>query len=330
VRIQRRDAAEMRAIPAEADSQCGVFTVGQALAAGWRRPALTRAVDSGHLMRPRTGAYALSSASLGLFERQAADRDFLLAGVASALRVARSTVSHASAAAVHGLPLLSLPPVPCLTLPPERRTREAGLHVHRQPISDAERQSFGSIPVTRVARTCLDVTRESGLRAGLVTTDAALRRGVLTPQELRAAYAALRGRAGLSDGDALVRLADGRSESPLESVSRFAMRALEPQPELQVCLLDALGRFIARVDFFWREFGLVGEADGMGKYDEAELRHEKRRSDALVNAGFHVTRWGWSTAMNPPQLQRQIQQALQRCATQPSVIVRPGVSARQR
>jgi hypothetical protein len=50
----------------------------------------------------------------------------------------------------------------------------------------------------------------------------------------------------------------------------------------------------------------------MAKYDGDELRHEKRRSDALVNAGFQVTRWGWSTAMDPPKLQRQIQQALHR------------------
>jgi hypothetical protein len=302
----------MRPIPAEAAEQFGVFTVEQALAAGWKGPALTRAVDLAQLCRPRRGTYALSSAALGLSERPAAERESQLAGVAASFRVSGSVVSHASAAAVHGLPLLALPTVPCLTLPPERRTREAALHVHRQPLTAAEVEDFGPIPVTRVARTCLDVTRESGLRAGLVTTDAALRRGVLRPEELRAAYATLRGRAGLSDGDAVVRLASGLSESPLESISRFAMQGLEPQPELQVRILDAQGDFIARVDFFWREFGLVGEADGMGKYDEAELRHEKRRSDALVNAGFLVTRWGWSTAMNPPKLRRQIEQALQR------------------
>jgi hypothetical protein len=136
--------------------------------------------------------------------------------------------------------------------------------------------------------------------------------GLLTSDELRAADAALRGRAGLADGDALVRLANGLSQSPLESVSRCSMRGLKHQPELQVGLLDAHGQFIARVDFFWLEFGLVGEADGMAKYDGAELRHEKHRSDALVNAGFQVTRWGWSTAMDPPRLQRQIEQALHR------------------
>jgi hypothetical protein len=81
---------------------------------------------------------------------------------------------------------------PCPTLPPERRTREATLHVHRQRLTAAEFDSLGPIPVTRVARTCIDVTRESGLRAGLVTVDAALRLGLLTSDELRAAYAELR------------------------------------------------------------------------------------------------------------------------------------------
>jgi very-short-patch-repair endonuclease len=93
-----------------------------------------------------------------------------------------------------------------------------------------------------------------------------------------------------------VRLANGLSESPLESLSRFSMRGLEHQPQLQVRIYALNGSIIARVDFFWPEFALVGEADGMDKYDAEELKNEKRRAEALANAGFRITRWGWSTA----------------------------------
>jgi hypothetical protein len=160
----------------------------------------------------------------------------------------------------------------------------------------------------------VDLTREQGLLAGIVAADAALRQHLMTPAELSGAYGTLAGRAGLHDGDALVRLSSGLSESPLESISRISMRHLAHQPELQVAIMSVEGHFIARVDFFWREFGLIGEADGYAKYDSAELRSEKRRQDALLKTGLVVTRWNWATAMNPQRLCDQINQALAQAA----------------
>lgn len=60
----------------------------------------------------------------------------------------------------------------------------------------------------------------------------------------------------------VVRFADGRSESPLESISRVAFHELglpAPEPQVEVWLGDEL---LARVDFFWRHRKTVGEADG--------------------------------------------------------------------
>jgi hypothetical protein len=223
-------------------------------------------------------------------------------------------ISHASAAAAHGLPLLKIPNNPCITLPTQQHTSEAAVHVHRQPIERSQRQRHGSLNVTTVPRSCVDLTREHGLLAGIVAADAALHHRLMTPAELSAMYRKLAGRAGLRDGDALVRLSNGLSESPLESISRISMRPLPHQPELQITIRSIEGHFIARADFFWREFGLIGEADGFAKYDDAELRSEKRRQDALLRTGLVVTRWNWATAMNPPRLCDQVTQALAQAA----------------
>jgi hypothetical protein len=92
-----------------------------------------------------------------------------------------------------------------------------------------------------------------------------------------------------------IEFADGRSESPLESASRLKLAGLVPAPALQTSIFGHDGRFLARSDFLWEEFGVVGEADGMEKYDDPDgtsLRREKLRQEALEQSGLIVVRWG--------------------------------------
>ncbi len=50
-----------------------------------------------------------------------------------------------------------------------------------------------------------------------------------------------------------------------------------------------------RVDFWWSQQGVIGEADGRVKYtDEDVLWREKRRRDALEELGLRVVRWSWT------------------------------------
>ena len=96
------------------------------------------------------------------------------------------------------------------------------------------------------------------------------------------------------------RFADGRAESPLESVSRVACHELglpAPEAQVEVWLGDEL---IARVDFLWRGQLTVGEADGKAKYLRVEdLWAEKRREDRLRRVGLSVARWEWQEAWRP-------------------------------
>jgi Transcriptional regulator, AbiEi antitoxin len=302
----------VRAIPVQAVQQFGVFTAAQAAESGWSAGALHHATTSGTLIRLRRGAFALADA----VETGPALAQLRLGqqGIAAALRIPAATVSHASAVAVHGLPLLEIPQQPCVTLNPPLRTRDAALHVHRQPIPAGQLDRASDVSLTSVARSCIDLTREFGLAAGLVAADAALHRGLCTAAELRAVYRTCRGRAGLSSGRQIVELLDARSESPLESISRLAMVSLGPLPKSQVEVFSTDGRFIARVDFYWDTLGVVGEADGRQKYTDDALWREKLRQDALTDRGLVVERWGWSVARRPHVLRARLQQAFRRAA----------------
>lgn len=79
---------------------------------------------------------------------------------------------------------------------------------------------------------------------------------------------------------------NGLSESPGESLSRLRMKEYGfPDPVLQQ-VLRVGSQFLARVDFYWRRWRLVGEFDGMGKYETGQtLAQEKVREDDLRDRG---------------------------------------------
>ncbi|WGT46915.1 hypothetical protein [Tessaracoccus lacteus] len=72
-------------------------------------------------------------------------------------------------------------------------------------------------------------------------------------------------------------------------------------------LFDRNGILIARPDFLWEGVRLVGEVDGRWKYDEL-LRHgetsadvimrEKRREEAIRQAGYWIVRWDWKAIVD--------------------------------
>jgi len=55
----------------------------------------------------------------------------------------------------------------------------------------------------------------------------------------------------------------------------------------------------------WEEFGVVGEADGLLKYDDEEerlsLRLEKLRQEELEALGYIVVRWTWDDIWRRPE-----------------------------
>ena len=136
------------------------------------------------------------------------------------------------------------------------------------------------------------------MRAAVVAGDGALRRGLARPSLLQM-LEEVSAWADVGRARKVVDFLDGRAESPLESLSRvifdeYNVPLPEPQYEIEVA-----GRSF-RVDFYWKQQRLIGEADGRVKYtgelDETRspqdvLWEEKLREDALRDDDYRIVRW---------------------------------------
>jgi len=163
---------------------------------------------------------------------------------------------------------------------------------HHDVVPDeSERTTIHGIPVTSLARTTVDCAASLPPMHGLVVADAALRAGV--DRDLVDDLLARRaGRRGITRARAVVALADAGAESPGESAARFlVLRDGLPVPCTQVPITTRLGTFWA--DLGWEAWRLVLEYDGRSKYGlngGEVLVREKRREDAMVEAGWRVLR----------------------------------------
>lgn len=286
------DAGRMNLeLAALAAAQGGLFTRKQALASGYRG-AQIRALTAGEWVQVRRGVYAVRTAYDALTP---AGRHVLQAAAYALASRLSPVVSHRTGALAHSLPLLgSSPAVPQLTRAPrsvDDTSRTEGLYV--ASLSEADRTTVGGVPVTSLARTACDIARTSPLRHGVVVADAVLRR-LVPPEDLLAVATAQRRWPGGTRAVQVARLADGRAETPLESLTRLAyLQEGLPAPESQIEVLRH-GVLVARVDFLFRGQRTIGEADGMGKYDEpGALRLEKRREEDLRRCGLDVVRSTW-------------------------------------
>lgn len=193
--------------------------------------------------------------------------------------------------------------------------------VHAATLPPAHRAHRHGVAVTSAARTVVDIARTSRFVDGVVVADSALHRRLTTPRELTAILADCAGWPGIARARRVVAFADAASESALESISRVAMAQQGvPAPRTQVTLGDHIG-FGARVDFLWPEQKVIGEADGLGKYEASGgrstreiVRAEKRREERLADAGYEIIRWGWEDARRPGRLGFRLRAALARGA----------------
>jgi very-short-patch-repair endonuclease len=227
-----------------------------------------------------------------------------LAATAAALVWSDTVISYASGAALHCLPLLAPPGPPAMTADREHRAcsrEDVRLHIAALPLDEVTTW-FGA-PVTSVERTIVDLARARGVRAGVVAADAALHEHLTTPDALHETADRQRGWPGVRAARAAVDLADGRAESPLESLTRLCLLAGGlPKPELQLWVETAGGAF--RVDMLYVRERVIVECDGLLKYrnDPAALVEEKRRQEYLARAGFEVVRVLWADVTRHPEL----------------------------
>jgi very-short-patch-repair endonuclease len=289
-------------------AQGGVFTREQAVRAGLGRDEIERQRRAGHLVAVRRSVYATATEVADTADDPLAEHR----RAASARRLVTGrdvTISHTSAAWLHGYRLLTGPPArPTLTVARAPGSQPLHLHgVHTAALPAQDRHLLlPKVPLTSQARTVADCCRVLGRDAALVVADSALGRGVSREDVLAVLERCVRWPGVVAAAD-VVRFADGRAESVLESLARqwFLEQGL-PAPELQLEICHGTtGEYVACVDFVWLEQRTVCEVDGRLKYavdadarpgDERRdpLFAEKRREDAVRDLGLEVVRGYWS------------------------------------
>lgn len=156
----------------------------------------------------------------------------------------------------------------------------------------------------------------------LTVLDQGLRRGAQR-DEVRAIMESQSRMHGIGMLRRALPLADARSESVGESLSRAVMLTFDdiPAPEIQVQLAINGGLDTAWSDFCWSG-KLVGEFDGHIKYMRSRpfsteavedvIYAEKLREDAIRDLGIVVIRWTWNDLRDRAAFRQKIIEGLRR------------------
>ncbi|SDP22463.1 T/G mismatch-specific endonuclease [Klenkia soli] len=177
-----------------------------------------------------------------------------------------------------------------LTRPPGTHpVRAAGCRVRRAVLHPDDVVSGLGLRFLSADAAALEVLGRLSLDEGVTFADRWTSSGSLRLDALRAAAAGRTGR-GCARAREALDLADGLAESPPETWLRLlVLRSGLPAPVAQFVVRQAGGRFVARVDFAWPERRVALEYDGAWHGEPGQLARDRRRLDALADAGWRVT-----------------------------------------
>ncbi|WP_344716981.1 type IV toxin-antitoxin system AbiEi family antitoxin domain-containing protein [Gordonia defluvii] len=282
----------MTTIPIDAD---GAVRRRSMVARGLPVTMLYRAVAAGDLDRIGSGLYVPAGA-----QSPDARHRLMIGEVKTSLRV---VVSHASAAVLHGLPMLR-PEFGDVhvTVPSESvRVRSEFRRIHVAILYPGDVVDLGGQCATSLERTAVDVAAASpmGFAGALAVFDAALRRGA-HPGVL-ADLVRRRGATGT------VRLALRHSSPCADGVGESWCRAQLlaarlPRPRLKHPLLDVCGEVLAEPDMDW-DGSILGEFDGAARFGRVRVPGDSplsaawraiARDDRLGRMGIRVLRFTWT------------------------------------
>ncbi|QFG68874.1 hypothetical protein [Ornithinimicrobium pratense] len=271
---------------------------------------LRRLLATGTLTRVCRGGY-VDSARLA----QAGPEDAHLLRLRGVLATSPATfaASHQSAAVLLGLPLLAsdleLVHVTRRSGTGHGRRRDA-FAVHRCPGERAHFRQVGGVwsvgPVAAVLGAILACSQIGA--QGLA--DAALRARVVTRAQLEKGLRDLPRATGTPRARQVVRRADPSAESIGESGLRTILLLLGYRVRPQFVITDD-GEFVARVDLYLPDLGVVVEFDGAVKYDGVDGRRalvrEKVREDRIRRLGYGVVRITWAQLYRPEVIRELVE-----------------------
>ena len=273
---------------------------------------LERAVAKGEVVRVHRGAY-MSAHDWRELDRHERYRSRVIA--AGLVARGRPILSHHSAAAIWGIPIIGAWPsvVHVLTTRSAGTRKENGFQRHATAIDDEDVVEFEGVRVTSLRRTLIDLARDTSFASAVAGLDWSLHspaKGMparILIADLQEYFDTIDWTRNRRKVYRALEFADGRAESPGESLSRVVIHELGfPQPELQVRIVDRDG--LAGVsDFGWEGFRHLGEFDGLVKYTRGMARpgesidqivvREKVREDRIRATRRGMSRWLWADAL---------------------------------
>ena len=301
----------------------GVFLRREVVALGLDDTFIRRAVRSGRWFRVRQGAYTFADTWSGAGE---ADRLVILTRAVMRTSGGEVAASHHSGSAVHSMDLWDVPfdraHVTRLDAGAGRSQRDA-TH-HEGTCVENDLVVVNGLRVVKPVRAALETALLAGVERGLVTADSGLHQGLFSQQELLDQHDVMAHWPGAQALHLVTRLADGRSESPGETRSRYLFWSQHlPMPELQFEVHDG-HQLVGVTDFAWPEHRLLGEFDGRVKYGrllrpgedpgDAVFR-EKKREDLLRRiTGWSMIRITWGDLWFPERTAAAVRQLMYRAA----------------
>jgi very-short-patch-repair endonuclease len=270
-----------------AGRQHGVVSGEQLLDLGLNAQAIKHRTARGRLHSVFRGVYAVGRPHL-------TPRGRLMAAV---LRCGPNAVlSHETAASLWEIAPRSRKSIE-LSVPPTVTRRVPGVIAHRRLLSTGEVTTREGIPVTTPACTLIDIASRLSRARLEAAVNEADRCGLTDPERLRTLLVRSPGRAGVRAlRDTLDRRTFALTDSELER--RFlpiARAAGMPLPETG----QELNGF--KVDFYWREIGLVVETDGLRYHrTPAQQTRDRRRDQAHAAAGLTCLRFTYAQVQFEP------------------------------
>lgn len=251
---------------------------------------------SGRFVRLRAGIYVPAREWDGA---SAEDRHRALMDACLATSTREPVFALESAALIQGIPVVGAWPALPQTVdaePAPRSRHSRGGVVVRRPRHRVEPRRVGRYLVTGPIDTAIALASGRSLMAGVAALDHVRALGA-SQDEIADVIGWRRPFHGVTRALRALEISTGSAESALESISLAAIAlAGLPRPEQQVEVVVGGRRY--RLDFYWRDLRIGGEADGRGKYvGPDDLWAEKQRQDALASVGIGLVRWGWDEAI---------------------------------
>jgi very-short-patch-repair endonuclease len=276
-----------------ARSQHGVITRAQLLQLGYTRHAIQHRLATGRLHAIHRGVFVVGRPELDMPGRWMAA---VLACGPTAL------ISHQTAGEIWGIRARRDRPID-VSVPAGTTRAVRGVRLHRRrSLGARDRAVHHGIPVTSPIRTLVDLATRLSAPQLEAAVNEADKLGLVDPERLRRALEGMTRQRGVTPLRHLLdrrvfRLTDSELERRFLSLVR---RARLPMPETQA----SVNGF--RVDFFWREFGLVVETDGLRYHRTPSQQATDRRRDQIhATAGLTALRFTHAQVRFEPGYVRQ-------------------------